>query len=306
MIKDTNTKFKKIAVLMGGLSSEREVSLSSGKEIYKSLKRLGYDAIEIDVNYDIAKVLKELAPDAAFNALHGTYGEDGCIQGLLEILRIPYTHSGVLASSLAMDKGRTKQFLKSYGILTPHGQVMDREQVIDNLSKFEPPYVIKPVSEGSSVGINIVLNKNQVPNNIFNAKKFLVEEYIEGLELSAAVTDEKPLGVIELEPHSGFYDYKNKYSDGMTTHHMPARINKEIYDKALDIAFQAHNLIGCKNISRSDFRYNPATNKLYLLEINTHPGMTPLSLVPEIANYCGISFDQLINYILENATCEKF
>ncbi len=307
MQKITKKKFHHVALLMGGLSAEREVSLTSGKEIAKALINLGYQVTQIDMERNIASVLEQLKPEVVFNALHGTYGEDGAIQGVLEILQIPYTHSGIQASSIAMDKDKSIKFFKENGLNCPNGETLSREELIKKLPSFKPPYVIKPVSEGSSVGVHIVLNESQIPKpeDIYHTKNFLIEEYIKGIELSVAVIDEKPLGVIELEPISDFYSYENKYTTGKTNHYMPARIAKEYYTQAMDIAYKAHNILGCKNLSRSDLRFDPETGKLYLLELNTHPGMTPLSLVPEIAKYSGISFEQLVQYLLENAQCGK-
>lgn len=300
-------KFNHVAVVMGGLSSEREVSLSSGKPIIATLEKLGYQVTPIDMDRDIATQLTKLKPDVVFNALHGTYGEDGCLQGLLEILHIPYTHSGVMASAIAMDKGKSITLFTHGGLLCPPGKLYTRAELIKALPDLKRPYVIKPVSEGSSVGVHIILenDKTPKPEDIHPANEFLVEQYIPGKELSVAILGNEPLGVIELEPLHDFYDYEHKYTAGMTNHFMPARIDKTTYQQAMDVAYKAHILLGCKQISRSDFRFDPASGKVYLMEVNTHPGMTPLSLVPEIAEYCGISFETLIQYLLENASCEK-
>lgn len=299
---------KHVAVLMGGMSSEREVSRVSGKGVTEALERLGYRVTAVDVDRDIASVLNELKPDVVFNALHGTYGEDGCIQGLLEILGIPYTHSGVAASAIAMDKQTTKELLQQHGILFPPGQVVSRREVLagDVLPR---PYIVKPVDEGSSVGV--ILMEKDGPKRVDEkmlpekTKRFLVEKYIPGRELSVAVLDGKALGVIELRPKSGFYDYENKYSDGKTDHLMPAPVDEGIYKGAMKIAASAHNILGCRGVTRSDFRYDDQNSgKLYLLEINTHPGFTPLSLAPEIAKYTGIAFDELVKRLVETARCD--
>ena len=299
------TKFQHVAVLMGGLSAERDVSLSTGKEVIRALQNLGYQVTPIDMQRDIASKLITVKPDAVFIALHGTYGEDGCVQGLLEILQIPYTHSGVTASAIAMDKTKSIAFFTQAGLQCPRGKTLSRTTLIEQLPSLVKPYVIKPVSEGSSVGVHIVLSDMETPRDIHPSPYFLVEDYIPGKELSVAVVDEEPLGVIELNPQTDFYDYSHKYTAGLTVHHMPARIEKSIYQQAMDMAFRAHHALGCKGISRADIRFNPETNQLYLLEVNTHPGMTPLSLVPEIAAHRGISFEQIVQYLLEHAACEK-
>ncbi len=301
-------KNKHVALVMGGMSAEREVSLMSGKGIEKALRENGYQVTVIDLQRDIAEKLSAAKPDVVFNALHGTYGEDGCLQGLLEILGIPYTHSGILASALAMDKPTAKNVLQDRGILCPPGAVVSTVDIANGNIPFPKPYVIKPISEGSSVGVYIIKEGVNGPN-MAEIKKYhsmLVEKYIPGRELSVAVTDEKPLGVVEIRPKNGFYDYTNKYSDGKTEHLMPAPVNDSVYKEAMDIAFKAHKMLGCRGVSRSDFRLDEADgNKLYLLEINTHPGMTPLSLVPEIASHVGISFNELIKYLVENARCDN-
>jgi D-alanine-D-alanine ligase len=298
-------KFHHVAVLMGGLSAEREVSLITGEGVVRTLTTLGYQVTPIDMQRDIAQRLIELKPDAIFNALHGTYGEDGCIQGLLEILNIPYTHSGVMSSAIAMNKDKAIAFFKSIGLSCTTGRLIDRNTLLDILPSLKPPYVIKPVNEGSSVGVNIVLDSSHIPNDIYPSPYFLVEDYIPGKELSVAVIDEEPLGVIELDPKTDFYDYSHKYTAGLTQHYMPARLEKSIYQEAMDMAFKAHHALGCSGVTRTDMRFNPASGKLYILEINTHPGMTPLSLVPEIAAYRNISFEQLIGYLMEKAACGK-
>ncbi len=303
-----NTK-KHVALVMGGLSAEREVSISSGNAIHKALLELGYKVTPIDMGRDIATKLAEIKPDVVYNALHGTYGEDGCLPGLLEILSIPYTHSGVMASAIAMDKKQAKYLFEAVGIKCSQGFEVNREDVLNNKigNKITKPYVIKPVAEGSSVGVHIITegsNKILTDEDLGRTKRFLVEKYIPGKELSVAVKDDGPLGVIELRPKDGFYDYTNKYTDGKTMHIFPSEIPERIYNKAMENAYLAHQTLGCRGVSRSDFRYNNKEEEgLYMLEINTHPGFTPLSLVPEIAGFKGIKFNDLVEYIVSRAKC---
>lgn len=289
---------KHVAVLKGGWSAEREVSLSSGAACAKALRELGYNVTEIDVAPDIAEVLKREKPDVVFNALHGRYGEDGCIQGLLEILKIPYTHSGVMASSVAMDKPLAKVVFATVGLKVPVGKVMTGEELL----KGEPmprPYVVKPANEGSSVGVHIVREGDNRSWVMGHGDSWLVEEYIEGREITVAVLDGKPLGVTEIRPKSGFYDYENKYTDGKTEHLCPAPLTPKEYADVMQMALDAHNAIGCRGLTRSDFRYDG--KDFYILEINTQPGMTSLSLSPEIAASVGISFNQLVQKLVEGA-----
>jgi D-alanine-D-alanine ligase len=303
------TNKKHIALVMGGLSSEREVSLSSGNAVHKALLELGHMVTIIDMGRDIALKLAEIKPDLVYNALHGTYGEDGCLQGLLEIMNIPYTHSGVMASAIAMDKQQTKHILEAVGIKCAEGFEASREDILNGLveQKISRPYVIKPVAEGSSVGVHIMLQGSGHlldASDLGTTTRFLVEKFIPGKELSVAVMDSGSLGVIELKPNDGFYDYANKYTNGKTTHIMPAQISDDIYELAMNNAFLAHKSLECRGISRSDFRYDvDGDGGLYMLEINTHPGFTPLSLVPEIARYKGISFKDLVEYLVGGAKC---
>ena len=302
-------KNKHVALIMGGLSAERDVSLSSGREVEKALNELGYKTTAIDMDRNIAAKLSEVKPDIVFNALHGIYGEDGCLPGLLEIMQIPYTHSGVMASAIAMDKQQTKTILENVGIKCTEGFVASREEILNGIAeeKTKRPYVIKPVSEGSSIGVHIMQagdNKILSEQDLGKTNRFLVEKFASGKELGVAVNDDGPLGVIELKPKDGFYDYTNKYTDGKTTHIMPADIPKDIYEQAMNNAFLAHKTLGCRGISRSDFKYDGDGDKiLYMLETNTHPGLTPLSLVPEIAKYKGVSFSKLIEYLIGRAKC---
>jgi len=304
----TNNK-KHVALIMGGLSSEREVSLSSGNAVYNALTTLGYKITKIDMGRDIALKLAEAKPDVVYNALHGTYGEDGCLQGLLEIMAIPYTHSGVMASAIAMDKKQAKHIFEAVGITCADGFEATREDILNGVveDKIARPYVIKPVAEGSSVGVHVMLqgaNKIITDTDLGRTSRFLVEKFIPGKELSVAAMDSGALGVIELKPMDGFYDYTNKYTDGKTVHIMPAEIPKNIYEQAMHNAYLAHITLGCRGISRSDFRYDEnGDGKIYMLELNTHPGFTPLSLVPEIAGYKGISFKDLVEYLVNGAKC---
>lgn len=297
---------KHIAVLMGGWSAEREVSLTSGRDVTTALKELGYKVSVIDVQPDIAQVLAQMKPDIAFNALHGRFGEDGCIQGVLEILKIPYTHSGLLASALAMDKPMAKKVFAAAGLRCAEGRVVGKAEMLrgDPLPR---PYVIKPSNEGSSVGVRIV---REGDNDAFDAQHWpfgeevLVERYIPGREVQVAVLDDAPLGAIEIRPKTGFYDYEAKYTGGRAEHLMPAPIHPKAYDEVMDMALAAHRALGCRGLTRSDFRYDDTKGEpgtLYLLEVNTQPGMTPLSLSPEIAAHVGIDFKSLINMLIEKA-----
>lgn len=293
---------KHIAVLKGGWSAEREVSLSSGAACAKALRELGYRVTEIDVQPDIADVLKREKPDVVFNALHGRYGEDGCIQGLLEILKIPYTHSGVLASSVAMDKPLAKVVFKAAGLRVPFGKLVSQEELLagDPLPR---PFVVKPANEGSSVGVHIFQdrdNKTWVINDASEeSQAYLVEEYISGREITVAVLNDRPLGVTEIRPKAGFYDYENKYTDGKTDHLCPAPLAPAEYDRVMQMALVAHRALGCRGLTRSDFRYDG--KDFYILEINTQPGMTSLSLSPEIAAHVGIGFNELVQALVEAA-----
>jgi len=300
---------RRVAVLMGGWSSEREVSLVSGRECAQALRASGYTVAEIDVTRDIGALVKALspAPDAVFNALHGRFGEDGTIQGLLDLLGIPYTHSGVLASALAMDKVAAKRIFAAVGIRVPDGLVATRAQAMagDLLPR---PYVVKPINEGSSVGVEIVVTDDPLPAfaDWPDGDAVMVERYIPGRELTVAVMGERALAVTEIRAHNGFYDYTAKYTEGRAVHLIPAPIAPAAYDAALGIARRAHDALGCRGVSRADLRYDDTTGEpgaLYLLEVNTQPGMTPLSLVPEQAAHCGIGFPQLVSWMVEHARC---
>jgi D-alanine-D-alanine ligase len=305
-------KKKHVAVLLGGFSSERPVSLSSGNACADALEKEGYQVTRIDVGRDVGQVLAELNPDVVFNALHGPFGEDGTIQGILEYLGIPYTHSGVLASALAMNKEQAKRVAKSVGIPVAEAKVMNRF-AIKNRHPMKPPYVVKPVSEGSSFGVVIVKEDQSHPPQIVTSSEWrygdtvMVERFIHGRELTCAVMGDVALGVTEIIPvgHS-FYDYDSKYVTGGSKHECPAKISPNIYQKIQTLALKAHQAIGCRGISRSDFRYDDRhseNGEVIWLEVNTQPGMTPTSLVPEIAAEAGHSFGDLLSWMVEDASC---
>jgi D-alanine-D-alanine ligase len=304
---------KRVLVLMGGWSAEREVSLSSGTEVARALIESGYRVDTLDVTRDVSKLMAALSPkpDCVFNALHGKGGEDGTIQGLLDLLEIPYTHSGVLASALAMDKPAAKQAFVAAGLPCPEGIVVPREVLLRG-DVMPRPYVVKPPAEGSSVGVRIVRDHDNTRPFDLQTWQFgdevLVERYIPGREITVAVLGEptgpRALGALEIRPNGGFYDYTAKYTDGQAVHLMPAPIDPRIYDEALTIAETAHRELGCRGVSRADLRYDDTDGepgRLWLLEVNTQPGMTPLSLVPEIAAASGIAFPQLVSWMVENA-----
>ncbi len=300
-----------VAVLMGGWSAEREVSLVSGQACAEALREKGFAVSEIDVGRDVAQRLAELAPDVCFNALHGGVGEDGRIQGMLDVLAIPYTHSGALASALAMDKPMAKRLFADAGLRCIEGLVVDKEQVLAG-DVMPRPYVVKPTHEGSSVGVHIVRDRDNVPPFGADAWPFgdrvLVERYVPGRELTCAVMGDRPLAVTELRTAEGFYDYEAKYTDGKTVHVCPAELPAPVYDATMGMALAAHRTLGCRGVSRADFRYDDTRGddpaEVYLLEINTQPGMTALSLVPEQAAACGIGFADLVEWMVENAQCD--
>jgi D-alanine-D-alanine ligase len=299
-----------IAVLMGGWSSERDVSLTSGAGVSDALEGIGHRVTRIDMGRDVAQRLAEAKPDIVFNALHGTPGEDGTVQGLMDLMGLRYTHSGVETSVIAIDKELTKMVLVPHGIRMPEGRVVSSQSLFE-ADPLPRPYVLKPVNEGSSVGVAIVTAQGNYGDPISREAKgpwqeferLLAEPFIRGRELTAAVLGDEALAVTELQPKSGFYDYDAKYTDGMTEHVCPAAIPDEIRDAALDMALRAHKLLGCRGASRSDFRWDDerGIDGLYLLEVNTQPGMTPLSLVPEQAKYRGMSYPQLVQRIVEEA-----
>jgi len=305
---------KHVAVLMGGFSSERPVSLSSGKACADQLEKSGYRVTRVDVGRDVAAVLAELKPDVAFNALHGPFGEDGTIQGILEYLEIPYTHSGVLASALAMNKEQAKRVAKAVGIPVAESRVMSRFVIADK-HPMKPPYVVKPVSEGSSFGVVIVKEDQSHPPQVIGSTDWrygdtvMVERFVHGRELTCAVMGDVALGVCEIIPVGhAFYDYDSKYVKGGSKHEIPAKILPNIYQKIQTLALKAHQAIGCRGVSRSDFRYDDRhseNGEVVWLEVNTQPGMTPTSLVPEIAQEAGHDFGELLSWMVEDASCSR-
>jgi D-alanine-D-alanine ligase len=308
----SNSSFRRVAVLLGGRSAEREVSLSSGAGCAKALREEGFDVVEIDPGENPATQLIEAKVDCAFNALHGRFGEDGCIQGLLEWLRIPYTHSGVLASSLAMHKERTKEVYRAAGIPVVKSIVADRREA-GAKHLMEPPYVIKPVNEGSSVGVYIIRKgDNRPPSELTRAEwnltdAMMIEEYVPGRELTVAVMGSQALGVTEITTDLEFYDYEAKYAAGGSRHILPAGIPESVASEAMRLSVLAHEALGCRGVTRTDFRYDDTAGKhrLIALETNTQPGMTPTSLVPEQAAYTGMSYAKLCRWIVEDASCDR-
>jgi len=300
-------KSKKIGVLYGGLSAEREVSLKSGGAVLQSLVAQGYNAVAIDVGRDLAAVLKHEGIEAAFIALHGRYGEDGCVQGLLELMQIPYTGSGVLASALAMHKLYSKQVFAASGILTAPFRCYRRGETVTLADlAFGTPLVVKPVQEGSSVGVSIVKEESQLTVALEKAfrhdDEILVEQYIKGQEVQVAILDDRPIGAIEIVPKNEFYDFEAKYMAGMAEHFFPARLEATLYEKAQQVGMAAHRALGCRGYSRVDLLVT-ASGDCYVLEVNTLPGMTALSLLPEIAaKGAGLSFSALVSQIIEAAS----
>ncbi|MDH2328469.1 D-alanine--D-alanine ligase [Cereibacter sp. SYSU M97828] len=299
--------FRKVAVLMGGPSAEREVSLSSGRECAAALRMAGYDVVEVDAGPDLAFRLAEIAPDACFNALHGRWGEDGCVQGILEWLRIPYTHSGVLASALAMDKARAKDAFAAAGLPVAQSVIAAREAV-EAGHVLPPPYVVKPNNEGSSVGVYIVHEAANAPPKLSAQMPatVLVETYAPGRELTVTVMGDRALCVTDIVTE-GWYDYDAKYRPGGSRHVVPADLPQVITRTLMDYAIRAHAALGCRGVSRSDFRWDEArgADGIILLEVNTQPGMTPTSLSPEQAGHCGIAFPDLCDWIIRDASCDR-
>ncbi len=298
-----------VAVLMGGWSAEREVSLSSGRECTKALEGEGFRVTQIDVGHNLADQLAEVKPDVCFNALHGRWGEDGCVQGLLEVLEMPYTHSGVLASAIAMDKERTKHIMQSVGVPIARGVIVTPEEALA-AHVMEPPYVAKPVCEGSSVGVVIArAGANRPPEAIRTIPTtrdghIMVEQFVAGHELTCAVIGGEATEIIDIvaADHLEFYDYEAKYAPGGSKHILPARLPDAIRNAIQRHTLTAHQALGCKGVSRCDFRWDPATGELAFLEINTQPGMTPTSLVPELAQHRGMSFGTLVAWLIEDAS----
>lgn len=295
-----------VAVLKGGLSAEREVSLVSGRECAKALREAGYEVVEVDCGLDLAARLAELSPDVCFNALHGRWGEDGCVQGMLEWLRLPYTHSGVLASSLAMDKQKAKEAYRAAGLPIVDSVVVPREAV-EAGHVMAAPYVVKPVAEGSSVGVHIVHPGSNAPRLAAEMPaEVMVEAYVPGRELTVSVLGDRALCVTDILT-DGWYDYDAKYKPGGSRHVVPAAVPEEITAACLDYALRAHRALGCRGLSRTDFRWDEGRGLagLILLETNTQPGMTPTSLSPEQAAQVGISFPDLCRWIVEDASCDR-
>ncbi len=312
----TTRRFNRVAVLKGGWSPEREVSLNSGQQAAQGLSEAGYDVVEIDATPNLAAQILEAKPDVVFNALHGQWGEDGCVQGLLEILALPYTHSGVLASSLAMDKQRAKLVFADYGIPAPEGRLASRTEAAGG-HFMAPPYVVKPNAQGSSVGVFIVREgDNRPPDALTSADwplgdEVLVEKFIPGRELTVAVMGERPLCVTEITTNLAFYDYEAKYAAGGSDHTLPADIPDAVASRCMALALEAHRALGCRGLSRADFRYDEARDVsatgeyIYCLEVNTQPGLTATSLAPEQAAHCGVSFSELLAWMVEDASCQR-
>jgi D-alanine-D-alanine ligase len=303
-----------VAVLYGGLSSEREVSLSTGKGCIEALARLGAKATPVDAGVDVAQVLAALKPDVVMNVLHGGWGENGAVQGVLEVLGLPYTHSGVLASALAMDKAKAKAVLAAAGVSVPGGRLYNRfEAARDHV--MAPPYVVKPNAEGSSVGVFLVFEgSNRPPQELAGpswtyGEEVLIEPYIAGKELAVSVLGEaagpRALAVTDIVAATGFYDYEAKYGEGGSRHVLPAPIPAQVAEAAMRMAERAHAALGCRGVTRSDFRYDDIKDVLVLLEVNTQPGMTPTSLVPEQAAHVGMGYDELVRWIVEDASCPR-
>ncbi|MEM7685006.1 MAG: D-alanine--D-alanine ligase [Pseudomonadota bacterium] len=300
--------FNRVVVLKGGLSAEREVSLVSGAECAGALRRVGYDVDEIDAGEDLAAVLGDVRPDVVFNALHGRWGEDGCVQGLLEWLKIPYTHSGVLASALAMDKERTKAAYRAAGLPIATGRLVPKDEITRS-HPMAPPYVVKPYNEGSSVGIYIVSEGANSPAQLAADAPdvMLVEEFVPGREMTTAVMGDRAMAVTDIIAATGWYDYHAKYAAGGSRHVVNDGIPEDIRAACLDYALRAHQALGCRGVSRTDFRWDESKglDGLILLETNTQPGMTPTSLAPEQAGYLGISFEDLCHWLVEDASCGR-
>jgi D-alanine-D-alanine ligase len=307
-------KYNHVAVLMGGWSAERPVSLNSGTACADALESVGYKVTRIDVDRNLAATLAALKPDAIFNALHGRWGEDGCVQGLLEVMGIPYTHSGVLSSALAMHKQRAKNVMAAAGIPVAEGKVVQRREAA-KAHVMARPYVLKPVAEGSSFGVHIVREDHAHPPQELTApdwslgEELLAERYIPGRELTCAVIDEQPTDVIEIIPVGlSFYNYESKYAPGGSKHVLPAEISSKIYTSVQELTLSAHKALGCRGVSRADFRWDDrpkGTGELICLEVNTQPGMTGTSLVPELAAHRGMSFGDLVRWIVEDASLDR-
>jgi D-alanine-D-alanine ligase len=307
----TVRKYEHVAVLMGGWSAERDVSLNSGRACADALESAGYRVTRIDVDRNIASRLSEILPDVCFNALHGRWGEDGCVQGLIELLGIPYTHSGVRASAIAMNKEQTKRIVSSVGVPVAEGRIVSRAEALE-AHVLAPPYVAKPIAEGSSVGVVIVKQgANRPPEAIARipalGDDILVERFVPGRELTCGVIGDCVTDIIDIVPAEklAFYDYQAKYAPGGSRHLLPANLPDEVYRAVQGHTLAAHRALGCRGVSRSDFRYDPAAGRLAFLEINTQPGMTGTSLVPELAQYAGMCFRELVVWLVEDASCNR-
>ena len=304
---------KHVAVLMGGLSSERQVSLWSGEACAKALEGKGFHVTRVDVGRDLPEMLQRVKPDVCFNALHGRFGEDGTVQGLLEVMGIPYTHSGVLASSLAMHKERAKTVMAAAGVPVARGKVVTRAEAAKEHA-LEPPYVLKPVDGGSSVGVLIVNEDHVHPPQELHSSEWrhgellLAEKFVAGRELTCAVLNGEPLDVIEILPSDGWYDFEAKYAKGGSKHVLPAEISSFVYQQVRKLTVAAHHALGCRGVSRADFRFDDrpnGTGELVCLEVNTQPGMTETSLVPELAAYAGMGFGELVTWLVEDASLDR-
>ena len=301
---------KRVAVIYGGWSSEREVSISSGTQMLRAAEAAGYDVVGIDAGRNLAAQLTEAKPDVVLNGLHGPWGEDGCVQGLLEIMDLPYSHSGVLASALAMDKLKSKAVYRSAGLPVAEDKQVTRAEAAA-AHALDPPYVIKPVNEGSSFGVLIVREgTNGPPQDLLDESwhygdYLMAEEFIPGRELTVAVLGDRPLAVTEITTLRDYYDFDAKYSAGGSRHVIPADVPEHITAMAMDFAVRAHQVLGCRGATRSDFRYDDKRDRLVILETNTQPGMTPTSLVPEQAAFAGMSFEELVAWMIEDASCRR-
>jgi D-alanine-D-alanine ligase len=302
-----------VAVLLGGWSAEREVSLASGTACAAALRRAGFRVTEIDVDRRIAETLNQVAPDVAFNALHGKWGEDGCMSAILETMKIPYSHSGVLASALAMNKEKSKTIFRAAGIPVANSRIVPLEEAAGN-HPLPLPYVLKPVAEGSSVGVHIVDHSSNGPASIILEQRelygdeIMAERFVPGKEITCAVMGDVALDIIDIVPAVGFYDYRAKYAPGGSTHILPAQILQDDYRKVQHYALAAHRALGCRGISRADFRYDDKRSggsEIVLLEINTQPGMTSTSLVPELAAHAGHSFEELVTWMVNDASVNR-
>lgn len=301
---------KRVAVVYGGWSSEREVSISSGTQMAAAARQAGYDVVEVDATRDLAAQLRQAAPDVILNGLHGPWGEDGCVQGLFEVLDIPYTHSGVAASAIAMDKRMSKAIFAREGLDVAVDVAVTREEAA-RAHPLNPPYVIKPVAEGSSFGVLIVREDENAPSvelssdNWRYGDNLMAEEFIPGRELTVSVLGANALAVTEITTLNEYYDFQAKYAEGGSKHVIPADIPEHVEQAALEGALKAHAALGCRGVTRSDFRYDEVRDRLVILETNTQPGMTPTSLVPEQAAHAGMSFEALVSWMIEDASCQR-